>query len=68
MLKNGYESQFLFGLDRPGISDEIRNSSNIPKHIRILQRDGKIIQGEDFTALPNNRPHTVQDHARPRTR
>ena len=60
-IKTGFSDKFVFGLERAGLNEEIRNSSNILKHIRILQRDGYIIQGEDFTQLPNNRPFSVMD-------
>ena len=61
-MMNGFSENFLFGLERGGLNDEIRNSKNQLKHIRIVQRNGKIIQGEDFTPLaPQNieRPETV---------
>ena len=61
-MMNGFSENFLFGLERGGLNDEIRNSKNQLKHIRIVQRNGKIIQGEDFTLLaPQNieRPQTV---------
>lgn len=50
-MTNGFSEKFLFGLDRAGLNDEIRNSKNQLKHIRIVQRNGKILQGEDFTPL-----------------
>jgi len=67
-LREGYESNFLFGLERAGLSNEIRDAKNSLKHIRIVQRDGKICQGEDFTVLAPDRPQTALDTARPKTR
>ena len=65
-MEAGFDKKFLFGLERAGLNDDIRNSGQDLKYIRIMQKDGKIIQGEDFTVL--QRPQTVQDTARPRTR
>jgi len=60
----------LFGLDRPGLNDEIRSSKKI-NYIRVIQRDGEIIQGEDFTNLEKKivvRPKSVCPIGRPKTR
>lgn len=67
-LRDGFDKNFLFGLERAGLSKEIREAKNNLKHIRIVQRDGKIVQGEDFTCLAPERPQTVQDTTRPKTR
>lgn len=50
-LQSGFENNFMFGLERAGINEEIRISSNVPKHIRIIQKNGKILAGEDFTSI-----------------
>jgi hypothetical protein len=65
-LSNGFDKNFLFGLERAGLNDEIRNSGQDLKYIRIMQKHGKIIQGEDYSVL--ERPQTVCDTRRPRTR
>jgi hypothetical protein len=58
----------MFGLERAGTSNEIRTSSNVMKHIRIIQKNGKILAGEDFTSIAPNKPITTLDQERPRTR
>ena len=58
----------MFGLERAGLNDEIRNSSNVLKHIRIIQKNGKILAGEDFTSIAPKRSNTSLEPERPRTR
>lgn len=58
----------MFGLERAGLNDEIRNNSNVLKHIRIIQKNGKILSGEDFTSIAPQRPSTTLGPERPRTR
>ena len=59
----------MFGLERAGLSDEIRSSKKI-NYIRVIQKEGEILQGEDFTALEKKliiRPKSVCPAGRPKT-
>lgn len=67
-IQSGFENNFMFGLERAGLNDEIRNSSNVLKHIRIIQKNGKILTGEDFTSIAPLRPSSTIELERPRTR
>ena len=35
-MKDGFDKKFRFGLERPGISEEIRQNTQMPKHIRVI--------------------------------
>ena len=54
------------GLDRAGLNEEMRNSKNQLKHVRIVQRNGKIIGGEDFSVLDFRQQTPIKE--RPKTR
>lgn len=70
-LKEGFSSRFLFGLEAsanrlsynsllPGYDYERRHAqktSNHLNHVRVLQKNGKPLVGEDFTPIaPQPRP------------
>ena len=48
-IEDGFTDKYMFGLDRRGYNKE---------HPRIMQRNGKIIEGEDFTPLAPPKPKT----------
>jgi hypothetical protein len=46
-IKEGFESRFLWGLEQTG---------GLKEHIRVLQKRGKILPGEDFSPLMDTYP------------
>jgi hypothetical protein len=42
-MQAGFENNFVFGLERAGLNEDIRNSKHALKHIRIIQKSGKVI-------------------------
>ena len=58
-IEDGFTDKYMFGLDRRGYNKE---------HPRIMQRDGKIIEGEDFTPLAPTKPERPMTAQRAQTR
>ena len=50
-LRNGYEQKFLFGLDAVSAATLKDKSQVDVLKTRIMQKQGKIIQGEDYSVL-----------------
>jgi len=58
-LSLGYKDKFMFGIERSGpiqstlqlVAKDATNKKNLINPIRILQKEGKILVGEDFTPL-----------------
>ena len=75
-LEEGYSNKFLFGLEAaanrlsyssllPGYDYERRHQqrvSNHLNHIRVLQKNGKPIVGEDFTPLAQPKPPKAEGY------
>ena len=49
-MAEGFEKNFLFGLERAGLNDNMRVPNKV-NWVRVLQKKGKILSGEDFTPL-----------------
>lgn len=46
-LEEGFETHFIWGVEQTG---------GMKKHIRVLQKRGKILTGEDFSKLTDTYP------------
>jgi hypothetical protein len=60
-VAEGFEKNFLFGLERAGLNDNMRVPNKV-NWVRVLQKKGKILSGEDFTPLVDvaERPKTAK--------
>jgi hypothetical protein len=59
-MAEGFENKFLFGLERAGLNDNMRVPNKV-NWVRVMQKKGKILSGEDFTSLAEvaERPKTA---------
>jgi hypothetical protein len=59
-MAEGFENKFLFGLERAGLNDNMRAPNKV-NWVRVMQKKGKILSGEDFTPLAEvaERPKTA---------
>ena len=82
-LADGYEKKFLFGLERAGVNQfaklvqqqhEDSPSKEKINRIRVIQRDGAVIVGEDFSGIKpkechfHKRSSSTIDDSRSRTK